>query len=335
MKLMLFAVVIAAVPFTAQAVTMDWVTVGGAGNVGDAQESCRDCGPGTNFGAVPYEYQIGKYEVTNAQYTEFLNVVAATDTYELYNTAMGDPNPGGSGYGGITRSGSSGSYFYNTIAGREDMPVNHVSFFDILRFANWLNNGQGSGDTETGAYTLLGGGPIATNWPTLVRNEDAQIFLPSEDEWYKAAYYDEVAGYFEYPMGSDTLPTCSTPVATANTANCWGSATGVPVPDLTAVGSYTGSASPNGTFDQGGNVWEYSEDLIGFNSRGLRGGSISFDADALAASNRLKSSQSNGQYNIGFRVAGFPTWVPEPSVALLHSTALLVLMGLAASRRKN
>jgi hypothetical protein len=55
--------------------------------------------------------------------------------------------------GGITRSGSSGSFTYNAKPGREDMPVNFVSFYDALRFANWLHDGQGAGDTETGTYT--------------------------------------------------------------------------------------------------------------------------------------------------------------------------------------
>ena len=83
------------------------------------------------------EYRISTTEVTNAQYAEFLNAKAATDPNALYNTSMG------SGFGGITRSGSSGSYSYSAIAGRENMPVNFVSFYDSLRFANWLGNGQG------------------------------------------------------------------------------------------------------------------------------------------------------------------------------------------------
>ena len=66
--------------------------------------------------------------------------MADTDTYALYNTSMATTGLGG--FGGITRSGSSGSYSYGTVAGREDMPVNHVSFWNALRFANWLHNGQ-------------------------------------------------------------------------------------------------------------------------------------------------------------------------------------------------
>ncbi len=138
-----------------------------------------------------YDYLIGTYEVTNAQYAEFLNAKAASDPLGLYNTSMGDPSTNSTfvGHGGITRSGSSGSYSYSAIAGRGDMPVNYVSFYDSLRFANWLNNGQGSGDTETGAYTLLGGTAAPSNGMTVTRNAGATIFLTSENEWYKAAYY--------------------------------------------------------------------------------------------------------------------------------------------------
>ena len=114
---------------SASAVTIDWVSVGGAGNTADT----------TGYGAVAQGYRISKTEVTNGQYTEFLNAKAAADPEALYNTSMG------SGFGGITRSGSSGSFTYSAIAGRTDMPVNFVSFYDSLRFSNWLNNGQGSG----------------------------------------------------------------------------------------------------------------------------------------------------------------------------------------------
>ena len=102
-------------PPASAVVTIDWVTVGDPGNACETQS--QGC-----FGAVNDEYRIGKFEVSTAQYVEFLNAVAATDTNALYNTSMG------SGFGGITRSGSSGSFSYSAIAGRENMPVNYVSF---------------------------------------------------------------------------------------------------------------------------------------------------------------------------------------------------------------
>ena len=89
----------------ASAVTLDWVTVGDPGNACDVQS--QGC-----FGSVANTYRISRHEVTNAQYAEFLNAKAASDSLDLYNLSMG------SGFGGITRSGSSGSYTYSPIAGR-------------------------------------------------------------------------------------------------------------------------------------------------------------------------------------------------------------------------
>jgi formylglycine-generating enzyme required for sulfatase activity len=272
----------------------------------------------TGFGAVATAYRISETEVTNAQYAEFLNAKAASDPLALYNTNMG------AGIGGITRSGSSGSFTYSAIAGREDMPVNFVSFYDSLRFANWLNNGQGSGDTETGAYTLLGGTAIPSNGLSVTRNAGANIFLTSEDEWYKAAYYDALTtSYFDYPAGTDTQTVCAAPGATANTANC-----GNVVGDLTDVGSYTGSASPYGTFDQGGNVFEWNEAIISGSFRGLRGGSFFFSPFDLAASVRSGSDPAFEDLIVGFRVA---SPVPEPGTSLLLMTGML---GLAGWRRR-
>jgi formylglycine-generating enzyme required for sulfatase activity len=280
----------------ASAVSVDWRTVGDPGNTCETQS--QGC-----FGAVAYTYKISKYEVTNAQYAEFLNAVAATDTYNLFHTSMG------SGYGGIMRSGSPGSYTYSAVASREDMPVNYVSFYDSLRFANWLHNGQPTGaqdstTTEDGAYTFSG----ATN--VGARNLGATIFLTSEDEWYKAAYYDAAsARYFDYPAGSDTQTTCALPGATANTANC-----DLVEGDLTDVGSYTGSLSPNGTFEQGGNVWEWNEAIIGSN-RGLRGGSFTSILGSLAASYRYDFIAAYGSRNVGFRVASPDSASPAPSLS--------------------
>src|SRR4051812_9590794 len=70
------------------AVAVVTVPVGNPGNPADT-EIMTDAT--TGYGSVPYSYRLGKYETTAGQYTEFLNAVADTDTYGLYNTAMSDP----------------------------------------------------------------------------------------------------------------------------------------------------------------------------------------------------------------------------------------------------
>jgi formylglycine-generating enzyme required for sulfatase activity len=299
----------------ASAVSIDWVTVDDPGNACDKQ--IVGC-----YGSVAYTYRISKYEVTNAQYAEFLNAKAASDPLGLYSPSMGDA--AGPVYGGITRSGSDGSYSYSAIAGREDLPVTYVSFYDSLRFANWLHNGQGSSDTETGAYTLLGGTATPSNGSSVTRNAGANIFLTSEAEWYKAAYYDPLsASYFEYPAGTDTPTVCAVPSATANTANCNDA-----VRDLTVVGSYTGSASPNGTFDQGGNAAEWTETYYPGTGRVARGGTTLTSPDFLASPSRLVGGPSTDYRFIGFRVASV---IPEPGTGSLMMAGVL---GLGAWRRR-
>lgn len=294
----------------ASAVTLDWVAVGNPGNAPDVPSTncwAPDCG------AVPYAYSISKYEITNAQYAEFLNAKAAADPLGLYNASMGSDV-----HGGITRSGSSGTYTYAPKAGFANKPVNFVSFYDALRFINWLDNGQGSADTETGSYTITPGG-ITNN--TITRNPGAEIGMPTENEWYKAAYFDG-AGYFEYPAGSDTEVACDVPTATANRANCEQA-----VDAATDVGAYTGSASPYGTFDQGGNLFEWNEQIVD-SFRGLRGAGWGSGADQTAAAvTEILVPTSEFGVRVGFRVVHL---VPEPGG--MDLLAITVLVGMAARR---
>jgi formylglycine-generating enzyme required for sulfatase activity len=299
----------------ASAVSIDWVAVGDPGNAADSAVNCI----AANCGSVPYAYRISKYEITNAQYVEFLNAKAASDPLGLYNPTMTS-----SSHGGITRSGSDGSYGYSVKLGMADTPVNYVSFYDSVRFANWLHNGQGSGDTETGAYTLLGGTATPSNGTTVARNPGATIFLTSENEWFKAAFYDAVStSYFDYPAGSNAEIACSAPTATPNSANC-ASAVGTVVD----VGSYPGSASPYGTVDQGGNVREWSDDLLGGSDRVSRGGSLGLHVWRTAAFFVSTNDATFESESDGFRLA---SPIPEPGTGLLVAAGTL---GLASWRRR-
>ena len=310
--LAMVSVVVACSIDTQATVIMDWVIVGDPGNVGELSGSgAGGFGPDRICGAVNYTYQIGKYEVTNAQYCEFLNAVASTDTYSLYHTNMSGT------YGGISQSGSSGNLEYSVKNGWENKPVNWVSWYDSIRFVNWMQNGQGSGDTETGAYTITDWDGI--NETVSNRNAGTQIWLPSEDEWYKAAYYkggSTDSGYWDYATQSDTVPT----TGQVNYFNVPGAPTD--------VGSYAFPSAYN-TFDQNGNMWEWNEVLIeepfGEMRRGKRGGSWSREAATLPASDRNYNYPGIQANDVGFRVAS----VPEPATLLL-----LGLGGLMIRKRK-
>jgi sulfatase modifying factor 1 len=298
----------------ASAVTFEWVLVGDPGNDPDSAWHCL----AASCGSVPYPYFISKYEVTNSQYVEFLNAKATADPLELYSEGMEVGI-----VGGIVRGGGGRElYSYAVKPGFENRPVNFVSFYDALRFANWLHNGQGSGDTESGAYTLLGGTPVPSNGETVTRNPGAAFFLPSENEWYKAAYYDPVSSlYLSYPQ-SDAPFGCGAPAALPLLANCGGA-----VGNVTDVGAYPASPSRYGTFDQGGNVWEWNEQIVE-DERGLRGGSWLDSVVHLAASSPNQVAPvSDGDFGqIGFRVA---TLVPESRSGL---PAAMALAGLALRR---
>lgn len=139
---------------TAAPITIDTVLIGNPGNAADTLPMVNTSVAG--FGSVDYEFRIGTYGVTNEQYAAFLNAVAASDPRALYHTSMNS-----STHGGITRSGTSGSYTYAVKPGMASKPVNLVTWYDAARFVNWLHNDQPTGSdawiTETGAYTLLGG----------------------------------------------------------------------------------------------------------------------------------------------------------------------------------
>ncbi len=106
--------------------------------------------PSTGFGAVNYTYSIGKYEVTLNQYNTFLNAVAKTDTYGLYNASMAV----NANIAGITQSGASGSFSY-AVTGSGDRPVTFVSWFDSARFAERAaHRGAGGGNYGDGNLRL-------------------------------------------------------------------------------------------------------------------------------------------------------------------------------------
>ncbi|NLX22670.1 MAG: SUMF1/EgtB/PvdO family nonheme iron enzyme [Phycisphaerae bacterium] len=315
---------------TAFAVNIETVRVGNPGNAGEwSGQSYGGYGPDRICGAVDYTYNIGKYEVTAGQYTEFLNKVAATDAYGLYNTSMWS-----SSYGcKIQRSGISGSYTYSVASDYANRPVNCVSWGDSARFANWLHNGQPTGPqglstTEDGAYYLNG---ATTNAQLLAvnRESDWKWAITSEDEWYKAAYHknDGVTGnYFNYPTSSDSVPGRDLSDASGNNANYYGSPSPIDSPYYTTVaGEFQNSDSPYGTFDQGGNVWEWNEAVLYGSYRGLRGGSFSLNDYYLLASGRYHYFPSDEYDSIGFRVSE----VPEPG-----TMALLAFGGIGVLRRR-
>jgi len=317
------AAVLGSLAVSARAVTIDWVTVGDPGNTADTTGSPNPAG------AVADSFQIMKYEWMNSQYVDFLNSVDASgaNPNSVYNANMGSAARGGISF----TSGAALGSKYAAKPNMGDKPVNYVDWFAAARVSNWLMNGAtGTSSMETGAYTLNN----ATSGNAPAVNPGATFYVPTEDQWYKAAYYkggNTDAGYWDYATQSDSVPTAVTAGSTGigssgstgnfanyNAAASWNGETG----NVTTVGT-SGGASAYDAFDMSGNLSEWN-DLTGAagSSRGMRGGNWDRGESYLSSSGGDTHAPSDESERFGFRLAS-PVAVPEPS------TWVMVVVGLA------
>jgi formylglycine-generating enzyme len=285
--------------------SMVFVEIGDAGNAADTTGSPNPAG------AVSYVYQMGKYEVSRDMITKYNANFGTVNSLEITLRDM-------------TSFGGNGA----------DRPATGVSWNEAARFVNWLNTSQG----YQAAYKFTTGGvddnialwvsgDTGFNAANPFRNSLAHYFLPSFDEWYKAAYYDPVSDtYFYFPNGSNTAPTAVTGGGIAGTA-VYNQSTSQGPADITNAGGL----SPFGIMGLGGNVWEWQEtahDLLNNSAssdRGIRGGDWLSLSGSLWSSSRGSLGPLVEGVNIGFRVASLSETaaVPEPS------SLILVLTGVA------
>jgi len=270
-----------------QGIAIDFVTIGNPGNPGDTRDEANP----TGCGSVAYEYRIGKYEVTNAQWYDFVS-------------AAGEPtgNP-------------SSAYGRSAYWTGDNIPTNCVSWYEAAQFCNYLT----SGDKSQGAYQFSGDNTNPGNFEGIDRDSALSTYgivyvIPTEDEWYKAAYYTG-SGYSTYANGTDTAP-----IAGVDTNYDQD----YPGDGPWDVGVGNGTQEQNGTYDMMGNVWEWNETLIG-SARGLRGGSCLVKGFSLISSRRSYLLPDTEGDLFGFRVAS----VPEPC-----SLVFLSLGGLTLMRRR-
>lgn len=316
-------------------VSVDWVEIGNAGNAAQNPANRTHNQPHSLFGSfsdglgsVAYTYRIARNETTIANYVQFLNATAASDPRGLYHPAMSQDVV----TSGISRSGDDGSYTYSAI-GSAARPIAYVTWYDAARFANWLHHDQPTGPTaagliEDGAYTLnsaIGGATMIT------KNADARVWIPTANEWYKAAYYDPThingtGGYWLHANQSDTM-TSNIP-ADSGAANYYNGVYAVtqnpnvlPENHLTDVGAYgPDSASFYGINDMGGNLAEWNDlealDINGDPARGLFGGAW-FETAVGISSADIYTGTATGEGDFTFRLAS----IPEPTSMMLVALA--------------
>ena len=290
------------------AFTIDFVDIGNAGNANDSGTTGSYFTP---YGGVGYEFRMGTYEISEDM---------------------------------INKANTAGGLFITKDTRGVNKAATSVSWNEAARFVNWLNvsksyapaykftlnpgDGGYTSNTQANAnlvlWTVSDAGYDASN---PYRNSNAHYFLPSENEWYKAAFYSgSGTTYFDYATGSDVIPT---PVASgtgAGTAVYSGGGATAPA-DITQAGGL----SPYGTMGQDGNVWEWNESAFtapndsSSGVRAVRGGFWIDTESGLRASRRFNFSPTASNDLLGFRVAS----VPEPS-----STVLMLSAGVLALARR-
>ena len=289
--------------------TIDFVDIGNAGNADDA-----GAGGGSYFspyGGVSYTYRMGTYEISQNAITNA--------------TASGLTNVNAGSFAG-------------------NRPAADMTWYEAAAFVNWLNTSTG----HQAAYDLaFAGNWSMTLWSSaqawqaggenLYRHKDAYYFLPSEDEWYKAAYHQNdgvTANYWDYATGSNTVPTSELTGGTlAGSAVYDGTTPGTPAGPADV--NLAGGLSAYLTMGQNGNVYEWQESAFdGSNSssseeRGIRGGRWNTYEDNLRI--RALNAPSSSEIGLGFRVAS----VPEPSSAILLASGLICLLNRCRARSEN
>jgi len=322
-----------AAPDTFNAFT--WKAIGNPGNAANSV---------TGLGAVADSFKMSAYETTNSQYAYFLNhsVAGRDNLYGVYNSYMFTNANGGIKQVAPVEAG--GAYTYEVVSGFADKPVNYVNWFSAARFINWYANGaKVSSSTETGSYTIpssaVSGNPVA-------RNANATVFLPSADEWTKAAFYDANSGtYALWPTGQNSTPTGTTPTTGENVANFAQGISG----EVQVTGSYTDTVSTYGLWDMLGNVGEMS-DTSSINTAQIQagngttwvpfGGSYATRATGLNSIDQWNSSHlitsaemratTIANSTLGFRVAA----VPEPGNMVAAAMGVGGLIALQFVKRR-
>ena len=290
---------------------IEFVTIGSAGNAADTN------GTPNPVGAVSYDYQIGKYEISRS-------IIEKFNASQSLQITMED----------MTSFGGNGG----------NKPGIGVSWNEAARFVNWLNTSQGfsaaykfTTDGVNDNIGLWSSGDTGYDASNPYRNSNAVYVLPTVDEWYKAAYYDPATDTWrQYASLDGNFPTAVLSGTSDNTA-VYGHTPATGPADV----DQAGGVNAFGVVGMTGNVYEIEEtsyDLTNSSGslvRGHRGGDwIGNDYSDLTSSFRSFIVPAAGANWLGFRVASLSTnaAVPEPGSFVI--IGCVGLMGVTYGGRR-
>ncbi len=290
---------------------IDWVVIGDVGNPAYNRQDPH--GHTAGRGSVDYAYRMGRLEITTGQWLEFANAMGA----------LGDPFRIGDGpnFWGAQRDfsappGTRRYFLRPEVPNAATLPVIGISWFNAARYCNWLHNGKAlSLDAlVTGAYDSTSwqidpdtGRPVADER----RLPGAKFWIPSRDEWLKAAHYDPTkngtGGWWLSPNQTDQ-PMIYDTVANGGTSNAFFRI--ATDPSVHGLGLYPDQQSYYGLLDLSGGACEWNEGFSSdpaFNqsSRFVDGTSTYyyFMTDAVDQVYSVTTRFASVETSVGFRIA--------------------------------
>lgn len=310
----------------------DWATIGAVGNSG------LDLGPDDVYlrgrGSVGYRYRISKLEITTAQWMEFINTFHTQGDEYL---RFGEPLNWGAEID-PTYDGPGQRWRLRNVADAERLPVSAVTWREAAQYCNWLHNGKLSSfdSLATGAYdTSTWGGNARDGFTDEERHlPGAKFWIPTLDEWIKAAYYDPnrngpgEGGWWLHPNGPDTALVSGWPVEGGQTSA--GIEThGFPEEWNIPLGAYADMVSPWGLWDISGATDEWTESYrdefqFGRVFLGSYAGATVWQYPDQAWTLEGSGAVNSSNNSTGFRIASIPT----------PPTAAIAVVGIAVASLK-